>query len=185
MTIVGAHGLDAEDDGVSPQIAHASDGKFLEAPAAAVLSSDPIFNPDVARSQQSAEESAGSGPSLFSFMSDEASSVLDTAASASSESLASQVPLEGSVIVESPNLLGAPAAAVLSSDSIFNPDVARSQQSAEESAGSGPSLFSFMSGEASSVLDTAASASSESLASQVPLEGSVEDAGSSFAFLNS
>jgi hypothetical protein len=97
MTIVGAHGLDAEDDGVSPQIAHASDGKFLEAPAAAVLSSDSIFNPDAARSQQSAGESADSGPSLFSFMSGEVSSVPDTAASASSESLVSQVPLEGSV----------------------------------------------------------------------------------------
>ena len=97
MTIVGAHGMDAEDDGVSPQIVHASDGKFLEAPAAAVLSSDSIFNPDAARSQQSAGESADSGPSLFSFMSVEVSSVPDTAASASSESLVSQVPLEGSV----------------------------------------------------------------------------------------
>jgi hypothetical protein len=79
---------------------------------------------------------------------------------------------------DSPDLPDAPAAVVLSSDSIA---ASEADPCILCTAGQG-SLFSFLSPDAPS---TDASADSEFLASQVPVERAVEDGGSAFAFLSS
>jgi hypothetical protein len=112
---------------------------------------------------------------MLSFM-----SVAGAHAMNSDEIVASQQHIpHDSAVTDSLVLPDAPAAVVLSSDSIAASDADPCIQSTAEQ-----SSFSFLSPDASDAPSTDASADAEFLASQAPVERAIEDGGSAFAFLS-